>query len=964
MLRFKSTLSFLAVLLAFMGSSSSLWATHISNGRLSYTCLGGNTYEVTLELYRDCAAVAAPSTAIVSYSAPGCSSGGGTLSLTSQGGSVLPAACAAATTCNGGSLTGYERHVYTGTVVLPASCSNWRFSYNICCRTSELNFSNTFSFSLYLEATLDNTVACNSSPTISNNPEIYSCVNQPLAWSPQAVDADGDSLVFELQAPLGGSNVPLTFAPSFSLNNPLPTNQSFFFDTQTGSFSTHVSSAGNYLLAVLIKEYRNGTLIGTSIREVGINVSSSCATAVPSFAVQNPSNLTLGTGGGVATTCSNSFSFDMLFTDTDMGDTLNVVTMNLDALLGPGNYTFSATGGATPMGGYQLLCSVNVLDASALDSLSAIRIMVQDNNCPFPNTVEGQLLIANGPGSLSISSSADSVCTGLSSVLTATAGFQTYAWSTGETTPSISVSTAGSYILTATGACGTYSSTITVGAYPELSLDLGADETIPLNSSVDLYIEQSNQPFQNVFWSPSTGLSCTACDTTVATPTVTTDYIVQAESAQGCVASDTLSVNVFFNDATDTITQLIQVDSLFPNCVNFPAFFNPDTYTASPQYGTINWVPSSPNCFTYVSDGTPDVQDNFLIIACESATGYCDTTVVQVSIGSCVWAGDTDTDQAVNNFDLLPIGLGMGQTGLVRPNADLNFDCEPVMPWVNATPGTGINYKHSDTDGNGLINAADTTAIGLNWGQFYQRNGNGSSSSTGAPFFVQPQSTVPAQQVSLPVILGDMTTPVANAYGIAFTVNYDASMVEQGSVSLQYAPSWLGTAGTNLLGMYRDYPATGQIEIALTRTDGQSTAGFGPLCHIDLTIKDDIMRNNTERLDFSISNVRLIDAQGTVVPTSPQTTQVLIDITNSTQNVAANTLRMFPNPANDYLQLQSTEAAIEGVEVWNSLGQLVQTWKGTQEQLRLNTSSWSSGWYLIRVQSSQGWEKQRVQIMR
>ena len=46
-------------------------------------------------------------------------------------------------------------------------------------------------------------------------------------------------------------------------------------------------------------------------------------------------------------------------------------------------------------------------------------------------------------------------------------------------------------------------------------------------------------------WTPSAGLSCTTCDNPIATPTVTTSYIVTVRDAGGCLQSDTVRIVVY-----------------------------------------------------------------------------------------------------------------------------------------------------------------------------------------------------------------------------------------------------------------------------------------------------------------------------------------------------------------------------------------------------------------------------------
>jgi gliding motility-associated-like protein len=101
----------------------------------------------------------------------------------------------------------------------------------------------------------------------------------------------------------------------------------------------------------------------------------------------------------------------------------------------------------------------------------------------------------------------------------------------------------GSYIATVVDGSGcieTASATVNSIVLPTISA--GADETISLGSSVEL--SATGGLFYN--WTPSSGLSCTNCQNTIASPTTTTEYIVFGTDANNCSNSDT--VNVFVDD--------------------------------------------------------------------------------------------------------------------------------------------------------------------------------------------------------------------------------------------------------------------------------------------------------------------------------------------------------------------------------------------------------------------------------
>src|ERR1700704_4209305 len=91
-------------------------ASHAMGADLTYTCLGGNTYKITLSFYRDCIGIPAPVNPFVSINSASC---GQSLGVTcyaraGTGQEITPACSSAVTTCQGGSFTGIQEWVHDG----------------------------------------------------------------------------------------------------------------------------------------------------------------------------------------------------------------------------------------------------------------------------------------------------------------------------------------------------------------------------------------------------------------------------------------------------------------------------------------------------------------------------------------------------------------------------------------------------------------------------------------------------------------------------------------------------------------------------------------------------------------------------------------------------------------------------------------------------------------------------------
>ena len=164
-------------------------------------------------------------------------------------------------------------------------------------------------------------------------------------------------------------------------------------------------------------------------------------------------------------------------------------------------------------------------------------VIVNDGTCADTVTVN---VIVNDLPVASISG--DSIlCDGESTLLTASGG-GSYLWNTSDTVSVLPVNPASSmsFSVTVTNNCGTDMATINVVVNTPPTVSAGADQTINLGSSTAI----SGSGGINYVWSPSTGLSCTNCQSPTATPTVTTDYIVYVTDANGCSNSDTVRITV------------------------------------------------------------------------------------------------------------------------------------------------------------------------------------------------------------------------------------------------------------------------------------------------------------------------------------------------------------------------------------------------------------------------------------
>lgn len=103
-------------------------------------------------------------------------------------------------------------------------------------------------------------------------------------------------------------------------------------------------------------------------------------------------------------------------------------------------------------------------------------------------------------------------------------------------------------------------------------------DTLCLGQSDSLFAYHDN----SIVWSPAAGLSCTTCDTVLANPTVTTQYIVTATTVNNCSLQDTVLVNVI-----QPFTAVAAVPKQYI-CVGDQAILDVD-----PKNTFVTWSPST-----------------------------------------------------------------------------------------------------------------------------------------------------------------------------------------------------------------------------------------------------------------------------------------------------------------------------------------------------------------------------------
>lgn len=336
---------------------------------------------------------------------------------------------------------------------------------------------------------------------------------------------------------------------------------------------------------------------------------------------------------------------------------------------------------------------------------------------------------------------------------------------------------------------------------------------------------------------------------------------------------------------------------------------------------------------------------------------YAKTSVVVAYAPDCVWPGDADNDGVANNFDALAIGLAYGLTGPVRNDQGIDWSGKQATAWGDTATLNGVDIVYANTNGDGVIDVDDTLAISNNYNFLHQK---GSGSNHGIPLFLYSPTTVShvGDTINIDVILGLDTLLADSVYGIAFSITYDNTLVDSGSARFVLDSTWMGDPGVDLFSMQKDLFLDGQVDIGISRTDHQIRSGYGQIARLGIVIVVDIIdkRAIKDTLRFKIENVRLIAADGRVIPVEAgKGLEIPVDDVNSIlPPLPEGSIHIYPNPTKNYLNIDIETTERVSIYVYTLQGKQVFLLEDVKGKKQVDLSSLSPGMYILQAKNSKG----------
>lgn len=270
------------LLSVFMLSAIFGRASHIVGSDIYYDYLGNDQYRITLILFRDCASTGA---AFDNPASVGIYNSAG--QLVRQLAPTYPGSVPTPVVFNNPCVSApsgicVESATYIMTTTLPPSPGGYTVTYQRCCYGNSIsNIINPDDMGLTVTTHIPGTPYWgNSSPRFANYPPLVICNNEDLNFDHFATDPDGDSLAYDMVTPFNGGTSfnpapdppsappysPIIWETGFNAFAPLGPGSSTVINPITGNLFTDANQLGKFVVGIRVKEYRNGVLIGSTIR--------------------------------------------------------------------------------------------------------------------------------------------------------------------------------------------------------------------------------------------------------------------------------------------------------------------------------------------------------------------------------------------------------------------------------------------------------------------------------------------------------------------------------------------------------------------------------------------------------------------------------------------------------------------------------------------------------------------------
>lgn len=347
----------------------------------------------------------------------------------------------------------------------------------------------------------------------------------------------------------------------------------------------------------------------------------------------------------------------------------------------------------------------------------------------------------------------------------------------------------------------------------------------------------------------------------------------------------------------------------------------------------------------------------------------------------CVWAGDMNGDGRVSVSDILALGRFIGLNGASRSDINYPFRSGQNADDWNYIQPNGLNIKHIDANGDGIISEADTLAINDYYAAIHSFVPEEILAIKDYPFTLIPNTTEvdSGDLLVLDIVIGDSNNPVIDLHGLAFGLNIAPQMIDSASLSVLFDRTGWFVENSASLQMFRQ-PKDGVVHAAFTKgtsvVDDEiegfrpvGVSGNGKIGTIIFVVDDEIegfkTKENFITRRITTNGIEMEDATGEKFLLPDTFVDVRINLDKKDPVPTEDKLLIYPNPATDKVLLHfNGRNEIKGYKLFDQMGSLINLANEVNAQsTQINTSSLPSGMYMVQLVTTQGTITKKIMIL-
>jgi hypothetical protein len=480
------------------------------------------------------------------------------------------------------------------------------------------------------------------------------------------------------------------------------------------------------------------------------------------------------------------------------------------------------------------------------------------------------------------------------SLITIDAGYsgQNYLWSTGMMSQAIEVSNPGTYFLTVSNACGTYTDDIEILAMTAPVVDLGTDAFICSGQVLNMNAEYSGPgPASSYLW--STGQT---------TPGV-------AVSAQGTYS---VTVTNQCGSVSDEIYLTIE-NPLTIDLGNNQVICSGETITLDAGYSDLDYFWSTGETTQTIQVNSPDSYGVEVTNSCGTFSDYITVSLDEINVelgpDTILCPGGTIEINAMNPGSNFSWSNGASTQSILVNQAG-----------TYAVTATSAN-NCVDTDDievtlfDGEINLGDILGV---------CEGSSIILDAGFPGSVYEWSTGELTQ--------QIEVSVAGTYSVTVS-HFCGDMYDDVNITINPLPVVDFGVDTIYIASYQSATLdAGNPGASYLWSSGQTSQS--------------ITSNQAGWYSVTVTDANGCEGVGEIY--------VFVWPVGINSPELEKSINIFPNPANSFLHIQSEDEYIRKIEFYNALGELIQQIEEKSKLLKINLSNYSEGIYFVRITFQQG----------